>query len=183
VLGVAHDPRVELFLREPTEDGATIALKIVEGIAQHGTHSKGEMQHTCEVIYSGAIPAERIREDIEDFFGAEGMFHAWSPLSWAREVPDGWRYWCWANNPERGSKRWRRDKPGCIGVAAKWFYRSLELIQIFLKVKKEADPPLLTISFTWTYRPTRDAPKPTPKVSVEPLGSADEREKNKDNRD
>jgi len=183
VLGVTHDPRVELYVREPGEDRALIALKVVESISQHGTYSKGERQHVCEVIYSGPIPADRIGEDIEDFFGAEGMSHAWSPLSWARQVPDGWRYWCWANNPERGSKRWRRDKKGCIVINADWFYAKRELIRVLLKEKKGTDPPLSVISFTWTYRPTRDAPEPKPVVGVEPLGSAEEREKKKENKD
>ena len=177
VLGVTHDPRVELYVREPGEDGALIALKIVEAIAQHGIFSKGEMQHTCEIVYSGPITAERIRDDLEDFYGARGKSLGMSTSPWAKGVPDGWRYWCWAHNPDRGSKRWRSDQKGCMVVAADWFYRSRELIQIFLKEKMEADPPFLTISFTWTYRPSRDSPKPKPVVGVTPLGSAEEREK------
>lgn len=182
-LGVTHDPRIELYVRAPGEDGALIALKIVEGIAQHGTFSKGEMQHTCEVIYSGPIPADRIREGLRNFFGVPAVRSGLSTSSWAREVPDGWRYWCWANNPERGSKRWQDIEWGCVVVIADSYYQHMEHIRVLLKEKKDADPPLSVISFTWTYRPSRDAPKPKPVVGVEPLGSAEERAKKKENKD
>jgi len=53
----------------------------------------------------------------------------------------------------------------------------MQLVQVFLKAKKGIDPPVSIIGLYWTFRPARDAPKPKPVVGVEPLGSAEERER------
>jgi len=152
---VAAQPDIELYFKQPEIRDELVALRIHERVLEKGGVHGGETRHSCEIIYSGPQTPEEIHDGIEAFFGAEGYDHQGTLRKRGFEIPPGSHLWCWGNNPDRDSTRWRRKKRWCMFVSRKSFYSSMQLVSIYLKVR-QADPPVSVIELEWTYRPRED---------------------------
>lgn len=175
-------PSKPAFLR-PTDGDGFLLLQFRQRVLVDAKGAdNNETRQSCQIVYQGRETTEVVYNALVDLFdGLDGSRSSRVIRGCGYDTPEGWEQWVWSDNPSKDDHSWRMyeaetrrgagsGESTCIFATTDRYYTAMDLVHVRLMAKESA-PELIIIELLRTYRPDRDAPKPKPKVTVQPLGT------------